>query len=31
MGKYSLVEPRILILYDNIEEKCVATGDLSYL
>ena len=30
MGKYSLVEHRIVLLYDTIEGKNVVTGNLSY-
>ena len=29
MGNYSLVERRMVIPYDNIEEKYVGTGNLS--
>ena len=31
MVKYSLVECRMEIMYDNIEEKYVVTGNLSCL
>ena len=31
MGKYSLVEHRMLIPYDTIEEQYVVTVNLSYL
>ena len=31
MGKYSLVERRVVIPYDTIEEKYVVTVDLSCL
>ena len=31
MGEYSLVERRMVIPYDNIEEQYVVMGDLSCL
>ena len=31
MGKYSLMEPRMVIPYYNIEEKYAVTGNLSCL